>query len=274
MPVAPRSKRSAKAETLVHMKILFLGTGTSVGVPAIGCDCAVCLSEDPHNKRLRTSVYLEAAGQHILIDTTPDFRTQAITHKVMRVDAVLLTHFHADHVLGFDDIRRFNTIQGCLIPTYGIPETIAEMKNVFGYVHKKHVSGVYRPRVTFNEISDVFQIGPVSVQPIRVDHGPHATCGYRIEAEGRTLGYFPDCHEMSDGIVELLKGIDVMVLDALRHRSHKTHLTVENSVSLLQRIGAGKSYLIHMCHDLDHDKTQATLPESVFMSYDGLSVEW
>lgn len=257
------------------MKLVFLGTGTSVGVPAIGCDCPVCTSDDPHNKRLRTSVYLEANGTHLVIDTSPDFRTQILTHGVPRIDAVLLTHAHADHILGFDDIRRFNTVQECIIPTYGSKSTIADMNRIFDYVHQEHLPGLYRPRVEFIEVSDPFEIGPFRIGPITVSHGPKHTYGFRIEADGKTLAYFPDCHEMPEDTVARLQGLDVMVLDALRRGPpHSTHLTLEACAAALAKIGARKSYIVHMCHDLDHDETQKILPTDMFVSHDGMVLEW
>lgn len=260
----------------VVMKIIFLGTGTSVGVPAIGCDCPVCQSTDPRNKRRRAGLYLEAAGMHIVVDTPPDFREQAITFKIPRVDAVLFTHSHADHIFGFDDIRRFNTIQDCVIPAYGSASTLADMKRIFNYVHYENedIPGLYRPRIEFKEISGPFDLGGIHIDPLPVDHGPKPTLGFLFKAEGRTLGYVPDCHEMTDDIVGKLKGVDIMILDALRHKPHSTHLTVKDSIALLKRIGAGQSYIIHMCHDLDHEETQNGLPASIYVSYDGLTIEW
>lgn len=256
------------------MKAIFLGTGTSVGIPAIGCTCPVCVSDDPRNKRLRTSLYLQACGTHVVVDTGPDFRMQAITHKIPRVDALVFTHSHADHVLGFDDIRRYNTMQECRIPAYGSADTIADMNRIFDYIHHEHAPGVYRPRIDFHEVSGPFQIGPIRVDPFMVVHAPKTTCGYRFEADGRTLGYFPDCHEMAAGMISRLQGLDVMVLDALRRRPHATHLTLAESVAILEKIGARRSFVIHMCHDLDHEQTEKELPDSMFVSYDGLTLEW
>ncbi|MEI6807214.1 MAG: MBL fold metallo-hydrolase [bacterium] len=256
------------------VKVVFLGTGTSVGIPAIGCTCPVCLSDDPRNKRLRTSLYLQAGGTSVVVDTAPDFRMQAITHKIPRVDALVFTHSHADHILGFDDIRRYNTMQDGRIPAYGSADTIADMNRIFDYIHHEHAPGVYRPRVDFHEVSGPFQIGAIQVEPFQVVHAPKMTYGYRFEAAGRSLGYFPDCHEMAPATVQRLQGLDVMVLDALRHKPHSTHLTLAESIKTLEKIGARKSFIIHMCHDLDHEQTQKALPESMFVSYDGLILEW
>ena len=255
------------------MKAIFLGTGTSVGVPVIGCDCHVCKSTDPRNKRRRTSLYLEAAGTHVVVDTPPDFREQALSFMITRVDTVLFTHSHADHIFGFDDIRRFNTIQDSVIPAYGSKATLADLRRIFNYVHHEKVPGLYRPRIDFKEISGPFDLGSIHIEPLPVLHGSTPTFGFLFEVGGRSLGYFPDCRGMPDGIVERLKGVDVIILDALRHRPHKTHFTVAESVKVLQRIEAKQSYLIHMCHDLDHEETQKTLPDSIKVSYDGLTLE-
>lgn len=257
------------------MKIVFLGTGTSVGVPMIGCTCAVCRSTDPRNRRRRSSLYLEAGGVHVVVDTPPDFREQALQHRVPRVDAVLFTHSHADHVFGFDDIRRYNTMQGGVIPAYATGSALADLKRIFDYVETgSATSGTYRPQIEFREIVGPFDLGALRVEPLPVIHGPETTVGYRFEAAGRTLGYVPDCHEMPEATVARLQGLDVMVLDALRHRPHETHLTVADSLALLARIRAKRSYLVHMCHDLDHEETEKTLPPGVAPSYDGLMLEW
>ena len=240
----------------------------------IGCDCAVCTSKNPRNVRRRTSLYLQAAGLNIIVDTTPDFREQMLQFKVRRVDAVLFTHAHADHVFGFDDIRRFNTIQDSIIPAYGCSDTMDNVKRIFNYIHADKVPGFYRPRIEFNVITGPFNLGGIHIDPVYVIHGARDTLGYRFESEGRTLGYVPDCQNMTDEAVAKFKGIDVMILDALRFKPHKTHLTVEESIRFLGRIGAKDSFIIHMCHDLDHDATQQMLPPGVRVSWDGLTLEW
>lgn len=256
------------------MNLVFLGTGTSVGVPAIGCTCPVCTSPDPRNRRLRASLYAQAGGLHLLFDTTPDFRTQALSHGIGRVDAVLFTHAHADHVMGFDDIRRFNTLQDCVIPAYGSPDTIRDLNRIFDYFHHDHPPGVYRPDIEYKPVIGPFSIGPLRITPMPVAHGRKTTLGYRIDHDGKAFGYFPDCLSMNAETVNALRGMDVMILDALRLKPHSTHLCLSESVDVLKRIGAKRSYIIHMGHDIDQETTQKTLPESVFVSYDGLRVEF
>jgi len=255
------------------MKILFLGTGTSTGIPVIGCDCNVCRSTDPGNKRLRTSIYISSNQARILVDASPDLRQQALLYGLRRVDAVVFTHAHADHIFGFDDIRRFNTIQGTIIPAYGMPETIHDLKRIFNYVDTgSDKKGSYRPRINFVEIRECFSIGDIKVCPVPVQH--HGmTAGYVFEQGALRVGYFPDCLKMGDDTVAHLQGLDVMILDALRHRPHLTHMTVEESVGLLKRIKAKKSLLIHMCHDLDHAELERSLPEGIGVSYDGLELD-
>ena len=256
------------------MKITFLGTGTSVGVPIIGCDCAVCTSADKRNRRLRTSLYVQAGGQHLVVDTPPDFREQALAARIPRVDAVLFTHAHADHVFGFDDIRRFNTIQGAAIPAYASPETIRDLQRVFDYIGIEKMPGLYRPRIDYCEVAAPFAIGAGKVEPLPVVHGPEQTLGFRIECEGRTLGYVPDCRFLPPEAEQRLRGVDVMILDGLRHRPHQTHLTVAESVKVLQRIKAQRSFIDHLCHELDHAETQKSLPAGIEVPYDGLAIEW
>lgn len=256
------------------MKITFLGTGTSSGVPVIACDCPVCRSTDLRNRRRRASLYIEACDLHLVVDTTPDFREQCLANNVRHIDAVLYTHSHADHIFGLDDIRRFNTIQQSIIPAYATEGTLTDLRRVFDYVDQAGAPGTYRPRIQFREIDGAFNIGGIHVVPLPVVHENKPTVGFLFEADGRLFGYVPDCQEMPPETVEALQGVEVMILDALRHRPHATHLTVEASLALLKRIGARTSYIIHMCHDLDHEETQKALPEGVRVSYDGLVVEW
>ena len=254
------------------MKAVCLGTGTSVGVPMIGCDCPVCRSSDPRNRRRRAGFHVEAEGVHVVVDTSPDFREQALRFRIPRVDAVLFTHAHADHVFGFDDIRRFNTVQHETIPAYGHPATLAEIRRVFNYIGACPIAGVYRPLIEFREVRGPFTVGPLHVTPFPVLHDDKPTLGYRFRHGGRSLAYVPDCREMDEAALSAVRGVDVMLLDALRHRPHITHMTVQESLATLARIQAGRSFLTHMCHDLDHAETEAQLPENIRLAYDGLEI--
>ena len=257
----------------MSFELLFLGTGTSVGVPMIGCDCAVCASADPRNHRRRSAAHIRVGGTGILIDTPPDLREQALTFRVRDVHAVLITHSHADHLMGFDDIRRFNTLNQAALPIYAPPEVLAEVRRVFHYVGATAASGLYRPLADFRGVCGPFEIGGAIVTPVPVVHGTSPVFGYRIDYAGRSLGYVPDCAAMPENAFALLAGVDVMVLDALRDRPHATHFTVAQSLDALARIRAGRAYLIHLCHDLEHAALQSRLPKNVFVSYDGLRIE-
>lgn len=256
--------------TPMLMDLVFLGTGTSVGVPMIGCHCTVCSSADPRNNRRRTSLYVDTAEAAFVIDTSPDFRQQVLDHGIERVDAVLFTHAHADHILGFDDIRRFNTLKGGVIPAYGDRVTLEDVRRIFHYIgNKPSPEGLYRPLIDFVEVDGPFMVGTVGVTPLEVRHGRKMT-GYLLEYAGRRVGYVPDCSAMPEATVSLLKGVDVMIIDALRYRPHPAHMCLEETLALLERIKAVQSYLIHICHDMDHATLEEGLPPSVRVSYDGL----
>jgi phosphoribosyl 1,2-cyclic phosphate phosphodiesterase len=256
------------------MKLTFLGTGTSVGIPVIGCECRVCLSTDPRNRRRRSSLYVQAGGVHMIVDTSTDFREQAIACHVPRVDAVLVTHSHADHIFGLDDVRRYNTLQGARIPVYGSPATLRDLLRIFDYVGRREdAPGVFRPQLDFHEMPDPLRVGRLTVVPVSVEHGRTETLGFRLEAGEHAVGYAPDCSALSEAALARFRGVDVMILDALRHRPHPTHFTVAESVRQLQTIGARQSFITHLCHDLDHEETQETLPPGVFVSCDGMTLE-
>ena len=239
----------------------------------IGCHCDVCTSKDPHNTRRRTSLYVQTMETAFVIDTPPDFRQQVLDFGIEWIDAVVFTHAHADHIFGFDDIRRFNTLKGGVIPAYGDSETLGDVQRVFNYIgNKPSQHGLYRPLVDFVEINGTFEIGDVRLTPLDVQHGRKMT-GYLMEHEGMAIGYVPDCHCMPVSTVEKMSGADVMILDALRYRPHPSHICVEESLTLLSKIGARMSYLIHLCHDVEHAELEAKLPPTVHLSYDGLKVQ-
>ena len=216
-------------------------------------------------------MYVQTPEASLVIDTSLDFREQALAYAVPRVDAVLITHSHADHIFGLDDVRRYNTLQGSVIPVYGSSETIGDLRRIFNYINVDTPEpGVFRPRLDFVAVDQPFKVGKITVEPLAVVHGRSATYGYRLEWEGRSVGYVPDCKEMPASTVDRFRGVNVMILDGLRHRPHPTHLTVENAVSLLGTIGARHSYITHVCHDLDHEEVQETLPMGLFVSCDGM----
>jgi len=238
----------------------------------IGCHCPVCSSKDPHNKRRRSSLYVRTEKVAFVIDTPPDFRQQVLDFGIERIDAVVFTHAHADHIFGFDDIRRFNTLKGGVIPAYGDSETLEDVQRIFNYIgNQPSPYGLYRPLVDFKEVVGSFQIGDVRLTPLDVQHGRKMT-GYLIEHANVRIGYVPDCHAMPASTVSKVSGANVMILDALRYRPHPSHITVDESLKLLASIGAKTSYLIHLCHDVNHAELEAKLPPNVHVSYDGLKI--
>lgn len=256
------------------MRIIFLGTGTSIGVPAIGCNCEVCVSADPLNKRRRASLYVEVAGRHVIIDTPPDFREQVLTFKVPRLDALLFTHSHVDHILGFDDIRRFNQVQGEVIPVYGSAETLADLSRIFPYIHQPEKPGLSYPRARFNAVVEPFNIGDLHVIPIPVCHADIPTYGYRLEADGASIAYIPDCQELDGNALARLQQLDLIILDTLRWQSHPTHFSVSESIAALEKTNAARAYLTHIGHALEHRQTNAQLPAGISLAYDGLEISF
>jgi phosphoribosyl 1,2-cyclic phosphate phosphodiesterase len=267
-PGKPKKDKGA-----VKVKIVFLGTGTSVGIPAIGCSCEVCRSPDPLNKRRRASIYLVADNKHIIIDTPPDFREQVLLYKVPRLDAVIYTHSHVDHIIGFDDIRRFNHVQNEIIPVYGPKETLDDLIRIFPYIRENAEPGLLYPRINPVPVENEFQIGRLRVTPISVRHADLPTFGYRLELEGRAMAYIPDCQELSEAAFKLLEKLDLVILDTLRRRFHPTHFNLSQSLEVLQRIKANQAYLTHICHELEHHQTNAELPAGIRLAHDGLIVE-
>lgn len=249
-------------------RVTFLGTGTSHGVPIIGCGCAVCRSVDPRDRRLRPSIYLQVeGGPAVLVDTATDLRQQALTFGVTQVDAILFTHSHADHVFGLDEVRRFNMIKGGPIQAWADEDTAADLRRMFAYVFSPPAErGGGIPQIELATIDAAFGVGPLRVQPVPLLHGERPILGFRF---GR-FAYLTDCSRIPDEAWPLLDGLDVLVLDALRHRPHPTHFTVAGAVEAAARIGATRTYLTHICHDLPHEETGRALPESVELAYDGL----
>jgi phosphoribosyl 1,2-cyclic phosphate phosphodiesterase len=252
-------------------RVTFLGTGTSHGVPMIGCACPVCRSTDPRDRRLRPSIYIQVAdGPALLVDTATDLRQQALTHGLVRVDALLFTHSHADHVMGLDEVRRFNVLMGAAMPVFADAATAAELRRVFAYAFapvKAKGGGV--PQLALQEIDGPFDAAGVAVVPVPLLHGDLPILGFRF---GR-FAYLTDCCAIPETSWALLEGLDVVVVDALRDRPHASHFSLDQAVAAARRIGAGRTFFTHMSHDLGHDATCARLPEGMALAHDGLRLE-
>jgi phosphoribosyl 1,2-cyclic phosphate phosphodiesterase len=253
------------------VKITVLGSGTSTGVPTIGCHCDVCTSTDPRDNRLRPSVLFQIGGKNLLIDTTPDFRAQMLRAKVQRLDAVFFTHPHADHVLGLDDVRPFNFRQSGSIPMYGSAETLSAIRRIFPYIFSDRTMESSVPKIDLNEIDDTpFALFGVKVTPVKLKHGKHfEVLGFRINDSA----YLTDHSEIPDEALEQLHGLDVLFLDALRYKPHPTHSTVERSLQYVEQLAPRMAYFTHICHDLAHERAESMLPANVRLAYDGLEID-
>jgi phosphoribosyl 1,2-cyclic phosphate phosphodiesterase len=247
-----------------------LGSGTSMGVPTIGCACAVCHSPDPHDRRTRPSVLLEYAGKIVLIDTTPDFREQAIREQINRIDAVLYTHSHADHILGIDDLRPLSYHRDGRIPLYARAEAADYIRNMFRYIFDADYKFGGLARLELKSIAGPFDLFGAEFEPIPIIHGDTEIYGFRFGQ----AAYLTDFSEIPESSLPRLQGLDVLFLDGLRHKPHPTHSTVENSMRIAHQVGAKRVFFTHICHDLPHEATNATFPPHVRLSYDGMKLEF
>jgi phosphoribosyl 1,2-cyclic phosphate phosphodiesterase len=251
-------------------RVTFLGTGTSHGVPVIGCACEVCVSSDPRDRRWRPSIAIEVSGgPTLLVDTSPDLRAQALRFGLSRVDAVLFTHPHADHLLGLDELRRYNTLQRAAIPCYGDPDTLTEVRRVFAYAFNPRQQGGGVPQLRLFPLLGPAAFGRATVTPIPVMHGSLPIYGYRVGS----FAYLTDCSVVPPTSWPLLDGVRTLAIDALRHRPHATHLTVDQALEVIERLRPERALLTHVCHDLGHAATSARLPRGVEVAYDGLVLE-
>jgi phosphoribosyl 1,2-cyclic phosphate phosphodiesterase len=267
----------------LSLKITLLGTGTSHGVPMIGCDCRVCRSTDPRDRRSRPSILIELVGSSeargsaiaravrtILVDTSTDLRAQALAYDVRRVDAILFTHSHADHVLGLDEIRRYNHLQHDGIPAFADGRTIADLRQTFAYIFNPATPrGGGIPEIVLNRIGGPFSLGGEEIVPVPIMHGKRPILGFRIGA----FAYLTDCSAIPEASWPLLAGVRTLVLDALRDRPHPTHFSVGEALAVVARLAPERAYFTHICHDLSHAESCARLPQGVELAYDGLVLE-
>ncbi len=267
----------------MKFSVEILGSGTSVGVPTIGCDCAVCLSTDPLNKRLRSSILVRSydeSGRNdttVVIDTTPDFRTQMLRSNVKHIDAVLITHYHADHVVGIDDVRRFNTLQNRVIDCYATAATLKQIKHSFDYVLVEQDALRFGlPCLKGREITygTPFQIGALEFLPLELDHTIIKSLGLIIRSRGsRALAYCLDVKIIPEPAYAALKGADTLVLDMLREKSHPTHMNFEEAQAAIRRIEPRRTFFGHIAHEIEHRSFEAKLPPETRLAYDGLILE-
>lgn len=261
------------------MRLTFLGTGTSQGVPLIGCQCNVCTSDDPRNRRMRPSVWLQinppqgddnnGDQRHIVIDTPAEFRLQAIKHGLSRLDALLYTHAHADHIFGIDDIRRFNQMQREIIPLYASKQTLSGLEQIASYIFNHSNKSWALPKADPIIIDGPFDLFGTPVEPLLVLHGKMPVTAFRI---GR-FAYVTDCSEIPVATMKRLEGLDLLVLDALRYTPHPTHFSIPQALDIVEKLQPKQTLLTHLSHEVDHAQTVRELPEGVSLAYDGLVVE-
>jgi phosphoribosyl 1,2-cyclic phosphate phosphodiesterase len=256
------------------VRLIFLGTGTSFGVPQVGCSCRTCVSTDPRDKRTRASVLIESGGRRLLIDTPPELRLQLIAAGVGDVDAVLFTHAHADHVHGIDDLRAISVKQPRGLPVYGPADTMAELARRFGYIFDpaaRAEPGTTKPELQAHAIEPdrETEIAGMPVRPLRLPHGSHTVFGYRVGP----LAYLTDAKTVPDAARAQLAGLDVLVLNGLLSRPHPLHLSIPEAVAAAQEIGARRTFLTHLTHETPHADLMTRLPAGVAPAYDGLVIE-
>ncbi|KMP12085.1 beta-lactamase [Candidatus Nitromaritima sp. SCGC AAA799-C22] len=254
------------------MDILFLGSGTSTGIPSLCCDCDVCRSGDPKNKRLRSSILIRENGSHLLVDTSTDLRQQCLQNGISHINYVLYTHHHADHVHGIDELRSFNYFNNAVIPCYGNKDTISEIRTKFDYIFNGTTQvGGGLPKLTLNTVDgEAFELGGVAVTPLNILHGRLTILGYKFN----NCAYVTDCSGIPDESRDKLKGLDLLILNALGFEPHPTHFSLGQALEAVEELQPKRTILTHINHKFDHRKVSAGLPENVELAYDGMVVSY